>query len=155
MGNSVIDLVGANSAYVTDADTTNRVRVESAPIKVTQVAGLVDDVAGYTIGNYGYWVGDEGVKANIALVDPWPAASTTATPEEKRYSFINAQRSGIERVTGDAGVALDSVYQGNSSALGKVLSMNQLSLIGEDPTVLGNLDSRSKCDMSDGWDIFN
>lgn len=46
-----------------------------------------------TSGHYAYWVGDENVKARVNLPDPWRADLTVV---KRVYSFINAQRSGIE-----------------------------------------------------------
>ena len=82
-----------------------------------------------TIGNYAYWVGDEGVKAKVSLTDPW--VSPTATVAEKFYRFVNAQRFGIEGVDASStGTPLSTSYPANASDLSKIVELKQLPLVG-------------------------
>ncbi len=46
-------------------------------------------------GNFAYWVGDEGVKAKVNVLDPF---NGTSDDDEKRYRYATAQRSGVEAV---------------------------------------------------------
>jgi hypothetical protein len=106
-GNTLIELVGDNTTDISATATTgNRVRVETQPITATGIPGTNPLVA-TTVGNFAYWVGDEGVKAKVTLTDPWenPSnATTTATSpnttatQARAYSFIHAQRMGIEGI---------------------------------------------------------
>jgi hypothetical protein len=58
-------LVGSNSV----ASTAQRVRVEKQPL--TAAAGTIPGLTGAaTIGNYAYWIGDEGIKASAGLINP-------------------------------------------------------------------------------------
>ena len=78
----MVDLVGDNSTdTVAPAGDGNRVQVETQPIKATGLPGLnpTDEA---TVGNFAWWVGDEGVKARVSLTDPWkkpPSADTEGT----------------------------------------------------------------------------
>lgn len=56
------------------------------------------------IGRYAWWVGDEGVKARLNLVDPWAEVATVA---RERYNRLQiAQRHGIELMTSDGSTPL-------------------------------------------------
>jgi hypothetical protein len=115
-----VTLVGANT---TDSAPGNVVSVETQSI-----TGSVTGITGTpVIGNFAYWVGDEGVKAKVSLTDP--GASPSATVEEKSYRLKMAQRSGIERMDeSTAGTALSSNYPANADNLPKVLDLHQLPL---------------------------
>ncbi len=117
-----VPLVGDKS---TDTSVPgNAVTVETQPITAT-VPGLPGP---QTIGNFAYWVGDEGVKAKVNLNDP--GAASTATAAEKTYRFINAQRIGIEGVdSAAAGTPLSTGYPANATDLPKILELKQLSML--------------------------
>jgi Tfp pilus assembly protein PilX len=140
-GNSLVDLVGINTNG-TNNDVDN-VKVETQPVKATGVPGL-DPATAYTVGNFAYWVGDEGVKAKVSLTDPWESPSQalkTATGISDAtaaiYRFVGAHRNGIEGVS-STGVdtattdKLDTAYPATDStfksALPKVMSRGQLAL---------------------------
>ena len=66
-------LVGSNSVVAND----QRVRLDKQPI--TAAAGTIPGLTtAATIGNYAYWVGDEGIKASASLINPRLAANTIA-----------------------------------------------------------------------------
>lgn len=85
-----------------------RVRVRKQPVRSAVVPGLGG--ASTTVGNYAYWVADEGVKAKLSRTDPyarWTPSTTggPATPghvpdaaTDTRYRLLAAQRFGIENV---------------------------------------------------------
>ncbi len=147
-GNTLVDLVGANSTDISvptlpTPPTGNRVQVETQPI-TSAVPGLSGTPA---IGNYAYWVGDEGVKAKVSLGDPWKNTAAgdtilTTTNVSKTnadtFSFFAAQRSGIEGVssTGIDTVTtnkIDTAYPASTDAtfratLPKILTLPQLPL---------------------------
>jgi hypothetical protein len=107
----------------------NRVQVESEPIKSATVPGLSGT---QTIGNYAYWVGDEGVKARVNLVDPY--ASAAAGTDAYNNARVVAQRNAIERVAtsanGDTGGVLDTtVYPANHADLTKIMGLQQLVML--------------------------
>ena len=119
-----VGLVGSNS--VDTSVPGNAVTVETQPITSAAVPGISGT---QTVGNFAYWVGDEGVKAKVNLTDPGTAP--TATVAEKIYRFVNAHRFGIEGVdSGAAGTPLSTGYPANAADLPKVLDLKQLSLLG-------------------------
>ncbi|WOO41544.1 hypothetical protein [Rubellicoccus peritrichatus] len=80
-----------------------------------------DDV---TIGNYAYWIGDEGIKAKFNLQNPYANASSTTA--EKMRAFQTAQRIGIE--------AMDAItsYPVNGSNLPLVRSFSETEFVMSD-----------------------
>ncbi len=134
-------LVGGNTTDTNIAGNT--VSVETQPI----TSAVVGFSGTPTIGNFAYWVGDEGVKTKVSLDDPWMGTATgdpvlSATGVSKTdadaFSFFAAQRSGIEGVssTGADTVTtnkLDSSYPASTdktfrAALPRVVSLPQLPL---------------------------
>ncbi|MFA6288969.1 MAG: hypothetical protein WC661_16430 [Opitutaceae bacterium] len=134
-------LPATGTVSLVGAGTGAEVKVETQAI-----ANAVPGLSGTpTIGNFAYWVGDEGVKAKVLLTDPWesPTADTkTATGVNDAtaaiYRFVGAQRSGIEGVStvsasadittqlgATAYPATDSTFKAN---LPKTLSIYQLPL---------------------------
>lgn len=117
-----IKLVGGHST-----DTTvggNLVRVEKLPIVSDAVPGFSNPE---TVGHIAWWVGDEGVKAKVSLVDPYDPA-TAATPpsaEQRSYRFINAQRIGVEGTDITDGTPLGNAYPINGANLRKVFDLSQ------------------------------
>ena len=123
-GNSLVELIGANSTDTSlSATTGNSVKAETQPIKSDSVPGLPGT---QTIGNFAYWVGDEGVKAKVSLTDP--GAASAATADEKAFRLKLAQRSGIELVEAGTGSPLAANYPANDTGLSKVLDLKQLPL---------------------------
>ncbi len=95
---------------------------------VAPVQTLVGEVPGIgtkPIGRYAWWVGDEGVKARINLLDQRITATSSETSlqqetrERSRYQL--AQRSATELVTG-----LASFAPSPTSGLDRVLNRQQL-----------------------------
>lgn len=96
-------LIGANTASQT-------VRAKKVPISSDSAPGINTSVP---IGQYAYWVGDEGVKAKFNLIDPYtprPAVDDqpafTPTSLEADYRQAIAQRFGVEQVSTAGGVRL-------------------------------------------------
>ncbi len=80
-----VRLVGATSTDL--AAPGNGVVLTTQPIRAKQNAGL-DESNAEVIGQYAYWVGDEGVKARIDLVNPFAERSATdgGTPALASYT---------------------------------------------------------------------
>lgn len=100
-----VRLVGEHSADLstTGAAAANRVNVPLQEIRGASVPGLPPVDGGHLIGRFGYWVGDEGVKARANLTNPlrapWftPAAPLTAPDAAQLRNDIGlAQRNAIE-----------------------------------------------------------
>ncbi|MFA6960831.1 MAG: hypothetical protein WC205_08790 [Opitutaceae bacterium] len=126
-------LVGSKTA---GADASHFVVAPAKTITVqagTLPGFALGDTTPTTIGRYAWWVGDEGVKATVSLVDP---ITTRTTVKERSYSFITTQRIGVERVTPD--------YPVNSSLLESVLSLQQLPLSVSGATARTNLTNATK-----------
>lgn len=133
-----------------------RVNVRKQEIKADNVAGLSGP---QTTGHFAYWVGDEGVKARLNVINPWSARGATSTGapavpaftptalEEKRQLLV-APRLGIERMTSDGTTPIGNAYDvtglADASAnfrrdLGKVLDFRQAALLAAFPaTTLQN-----------------
>ena len=127
-GNPLVELVGGNTTDTTL--TTNAVSVETEPIKSGNIPGLASGTPA-TIGNFAYWIGDEGVKANAALVDPYVDPANT----QHGYSLVAAQRNAIERVETQVTEVpatpspLAGNYPANNALLSKVILAAQFPLI--------------------------
>lgn len=131
----IVQLVGSNSADTSTAG--NAVKVQSQPITSDVVPGFAGS---QTVGNFAYWVGDEGVKARVGIADDWADPATAAatvppstTQQADAYRFINAQRVGIETVSAAAGATYSPIagsYPTNAAVLARIIDLKQLSLSG-------------------------
>jgi hypothetical protein len=122
-----VRLVGENSADLSTPllSDANRVDVPLEEIRSTAVPGLGTVSGGHLVGRFGYWIGDEGVKAKVTLTDPWVDATAT---EEQAYRLRLAQRAGIELVEFAPASPLGTNYSANDGRLEKVLGLRQLML---------------------------
>ena len=107
-----VRLVGAGSTDLTvpSSVTGNEIVLSKQPLKASGVAGLGSGSA--TVGNYAWWIGDEGVKARINLSDSRTerpattsgapaAAAVTPTVAQKRQSLMVPGRVGGELLATD------------------------------------------------------
>lgn len=124
----VVILVGAGAV----GGMADVVAVPTQPINAAELPGLG---GGGVVGSFGYWVGDEGVKANVTLADPWAGSETEP---ERRYSFVSAQRAGVELVEASAGVTLEGVWTPDRRQLGRMLTLDQMPFVSADQTVLSD-----------------
>jgi hypothetical protein len=134
-------------------DAAARVKVRKQPISATGVPGFTGP---QPVGNFAYWVGDEGVKAKVSLSDPWEnptdetlaATLPTLTQSQAKaqaeiYRFSGMLRTGVEGVGKNAaddrvGNAYpvappypslpSTAYQTFKANLPKVLSPGQLAM---------------------------
>lgn len=98
-------LVGPGTA----GTTTVNVAGYTEPAEDRYVVAPLVDIGGINdglSGRYGYWVGDESIKARVNLVDPYASRSnTTGTSQqatEARYRLMTAPRSGAELIGANA-----------------------------------------------------
>ncbi|MFA6286749.1 MAG: hypothetical protein WC661_05125 [Opitutaceae bacterium] len=135
----------AETAAAAPASTVDRFVV--APLAdITVKAGVLPGFSSASpdqvVGHFAYWVGDEGMKAKVTVVDPWesPTSATLnatnpapTTPDQAQdYRFINSPRMGIEGVKDNAGSALGAAYPATDAdfktGLSKVMDLAQLPL---------------------------
>lgn len=128
---------GNGSVWMINAAAPAAARVKVTKREVRS-AGVPGFAAADTpvVGHYAYWVSDENQKANVSLTNPWDAAGGSAT--EKAYSFVLAQRNGIEGVStaeapadrssklGSAGYPADDA--GFEQALSRLVALRQLPM---------------------------
>ena len=126
-GSAVLE-PGSDGKYGTSDDVDGRIALPKIP-----VPGVIQ---GTTIGNYAYWIGDEGVKARINLQDSRDLTGTAPTSNNVVNALRSPGRLGTELLTGLTNVAV------NQAELNQITSTQQLALVpGYTTTTLG-LDSR-------------
>jgi hypothetical protein len=140
-------LVGKNTTGASvPADLDRFVTAPQVPIKSTSAPGLGG--ASTTIGNYAWWVGDEGVKARANLIDSYAG---TSTDEANRIRLQSAQRPALEgmTVTGSSsgtddqkGLAPLGPLFANNPDLIKILSLPQLIALQNSPVLQSQLNKR-------------
>lgn len=160
-GNETAPAAVAPSTALPDPSTGNdsvwmlRDSVEpAARVKVRKQAVTAGGVPGFAatdtpvVGHYAYWVADEGLKARANLDDPWN--TTTASATERSWSFVTAQRNGIEGVSAtggdaDTGDKLGPRYPATDTdfkaTLPRLVSLAQLPLAGTDADARSGLAS--------------
>jgi hypothetical protein len=126
------------SAGVTDAASLDRaITAPQVPISSTGVPGT--NGAPTPVGNYAWWIGDEGVKARANLVDPYAATSTAVA---NRVRLQSAQRPAIEAMTTDGIDGLATTYPANDADLLKVFALDQLNYLSAAATFPDELKDR-------------
>jgi hypothetical protein len=138
-GSAVLE-PGVDGKYGTSDDVDGRIALPKIPIpgvnrSVTN-SGVTTLLASTTIGNYAYWIGDEGVKARINLQDSRDLTGTAPSSNNVINALRSPGRLGTELLTGLTSVAV------NQAELNQITSTQQLALVpGYTSTTLG-LDSR-------------
>lgn len=126
-GSAVLE-PGTDGKYGTSDDVDGRIALPKIPIP-----GIIQ---GTTIGNYAYWIGDEGVKARINLQDPRDLTGTAPTSNNVINALRSPGRLGTELLTGLTNVAV------NQAELNQITSTQQLALVPGYTTLTLGLDSR-------------
>jgi hypothetical protein len=136
-------LVGPGTASST---STDYIVAPLVAVNSTGVPGFAPATS-VKIGNYAWWVGDEGVKANYSLVDrhvndgtsvitgttlPAPATTLNSLTPTDRYRLAISQRNGIEAMTNLTD------YPINATSTATLLDRSQLAL--NQPTIGANID---------------
>ncbi|MFA6289536.1 MAG: hypothetical protein WC661_19320 [Opitutaceae bacterium] len=105
-------------------------------IPASSVPGLGSATTSTTIGRYAWWVGDEGVKASYALIDPNTGNNTpdnTGLPGAKsRLRLMTASRSGIELITGFDNYPAATATAAEQADLAKLIQLPQAALLDAD-----------------------
>ena len=126
-GSAVLE-PGTDGKYGTSDDVDGRIALPKIP-----VPGVIQ---GTTIGNYAYWIGDEGVKARINLQDSRDLTGTAPTSNNVINALRSPGRLGTELLTGLTGVAV------NQAELNQITSTQQLALVPGYTATTNGLDSR-------------
>ncbi|WP_309398030.1 pilus assembly PilX family protein [Cerasicoccus maritimus] len=99
--------------------------------RVRALKQAVMDSDGLSTGNYAYWVGDESLKANFAVRDPY-YEETNRSSREYRNRLRSPQRVGWENITGFEIVgSSSSAPSPNDPRLEMLGSSSQISLLDE------------------------
>lgn len=96
-----------------------RIRVKKQEIRSPTITSPDPE----TIGHYAYWIGDESLKANFAVRDPF--SDTGVGTEEYRNRLQVPQRLGWERMDGFASANLDI----DSPEFLKVIATSQIPMV--------------------------
>ncbi|MFA6959865.1 MAG: hypothetical protein WC205_03830 [Opitutaceae bacterium] len=119
----------AETLLVGDASVALSSERIKAGLQELTAVGIPGFNGSQVVGHYAYWVGDEGVKARLNLVDPHAGAAA----DERIYSFVNAQRYGLETLDiSPTGGRLGAAFPVNQTQLAGVLSVKQAPLAGQD-----------------------
>lgn len=113
---AVLDRVTLVGNYTVGSATANATVVETVPITAPGVPGVTGNA---TIGRYAWWVGDQGVKAPVAITQPAGYAS----------HLFSQGGPAIGAATGSA--VLDSFESANAALVtdGRVLAQAQLGFL--------------------------
>ena len=90
---------------------------------------VVEDQAGTEVGHYAYWVGDEGVKAKINMIESEDELETNPTDEAEFYRLHAVQR--VDPAVLESGSGLDYEDAVDRSALQRVFTRGLFDLIDE------------------------
>ena len=120
--NTIVYLVGAKSATLPNTSTDGldgRVKVKKMSLRGTPPGAATEQ----DIGHYAFWVGDESLKANFAIQDPYAGSAEDSVAYRNRLQV--PQRLGWNRMTGFTASTLDV----NSPDFLKIVSTTQIPLI--------------------------
>ncbi len=158
---TAVRLVGAHSTDLSDAaaSDTNRVDVSTQEIRTDSVLGLATTPGGHLVGRYGWWVGDEGVKARANLTNPlrapWftPAGAKLAPDRADLLNDIGlAQRNAIEwmRAATTGSDLLEPLLPAVTQPdFGSWLTRDQLPLASSDPAATTALTAATRARFHD------
>jgi Tfp pilus assembly protein PilX len=93
-----------------------------------------------TVGRYAWWVGDEGIKANVNLASD--TGSALLPPASPANAFVTAQRTAVELVDkknpvgstatfNSADLVGSTAYDATGLAINRLVSVNQLPALAE------------------------
>lgn len=105
--------------------------VDALERAVTAPEVAIENDSGVITGHYAWWVGDEGVKARINLIDAYD--DPTPTDTEKLRRIASAQRTAAEAITTEESVGIANFYQPNEERLADVIDLTDLSLLAQQP----------------------
>ncbi len=119
-------LVGAKTANITQlpaASLRRAVVVPEIEIRTRGVPGF-DPATEQIIGHYAWWVGDEGVKARVNLID-------SHIGESDRKRLQSAQRLGAETMFSATAQEPANAALNNNADLAKIITPGQLAFLND------------------------
>lgn len=129
LGNRTVDLVGRNTTG--SAARTDYVTVPLTDLTATGVPGA-PPAAATTIGRYAWWVGDQGVKAPVAVADTSDTVTYAPYDSAELRSRVRQQIALGAGAADGSGAPLFEPRDGNNSALvagQKVTTPSQFSFL--------------------------
>ena len=122
-----VTLVGPKTV----SNTNDQIAVTLENINSTQQPGFAPGTSS-TIGRYGYWVGDEGVKLRINLDPYWPKAASGADRNSQGlYRWASAMAPAVDQMNNDTTAltaVLGTAYTENVTSISRVLDLRQLPI---------------------------
>ena len=122
-----VTLVGEGSA----AGAAESVDGLNGYVRVPRVPVQTPDAAGQK-GSYAFWVGDESLKANFTVLDPW-FDETDITSSAYRNRLQVPQRIGWERLSGMADILDNGARDLNDPVFERISSFLQIALLDDHP----------------------
>ena len=113
---SWVTLVGTGSLGLGADLIRDRVSVPKVPVVSEE---------GY-LGDYGFWVGDLGVRANVATPNAWASAELGDKNGSDLYPSMVSQEADVSAMTSSEGESLRSLDQSEQERLASDLSVNLL-----------------------------
>ncbi|WP_309396808.1 hypothetical protein [Cerasicoccus maritimus] len=127
-GSNAYELIaGVGTDYRLLVSPGQGVGAEALKRAVTVPEVALYNEAGAVNGHYAWWVGDEGVKARINLIDPYDVAIPTA--EEKLRRLSAAQRTVAEAIVSDSEDSIATYYTPNAARLDEARDLSDMSLL--------------------------
>ncbi|MDQ8206371.1 hypothetical protein QEH52_02545 [Coraliomargarita sp. SDUM461003] len=118
-------LVGAGS-------TTQDVNYPNTMNGVIAEKKSVPGLGNHTVGNYAWWVGDEGAKAKVNIIDPYEIDSSSdsylSAFEKARFRTTSAQRMGTTAIEAYDALQLDD------PKLQRIIDADHIELIQNGPS---------------------
>jgi len=135
-GKQAVLLVGPASVGSASGAESDYVVAPLVDIKASPASVPGSDPAGgdVRVGRYAYWVGDEGIKARVNMVDPYvtPTAQMTAAgvvaDAGSAFRLMAPQHLGVDQVTGFENFPV------NDLKISSILDDSQMSLADADLT---------------------
>lgn len=145
---NAVTLLGGGSVELSTYDADGDGMEDGGGI-VAPLVSIRNPEAGVS-GRYAYWIGDEGVKARINLIDPYSQAATDSP--EGRARRASPPRSAAELFVRDStptSALWGELYRVNDPANARVLSANNLSFaLNTDSATAQRLPKTSYHDLS-------
>ncbi|MFB9901700.1 hypothetical protein [Cerasicoccus arenae] len=133
---SVLDINGKPHRILVSPGNGTDLNAMNRAVTAPEVSLTTD--SGLTTGHYAYWVGDEGVKARVNLVDPY--AGELASSDTYFRRIASAQRVAAEAIATSKDDGFAAIYQPNDAKLSGIFELDQLGLLYSDDNFRDEID---------------